>query len=302
MMSDDANRPAGADAGSPPPNAPAWRTWVGGLLAIGLSAATIIQLKDASAESIAILRGLSSSVWIAFAVLLFVQPTADFVIFRRLWRLPVAGVGVILRKTVINEVLFGYAGEVYFYLWARRQSGLYDAPFGAIKDVNLISALAANVLTLILLLVSIPGLKGQDLAREFGPVLWPGLGLIALTFGVLFFARRVFSLTRGELEFVALVHSARLAATTGLTILLWYLALPAVALSVWMALLAGRLLLARLPFLPNKELLFANLLLILFGAGSSTALLLATLAVVTILANLGIISIVSALDLTRRPR
>lgn len=270
---------------------------MGGILAIGLSAAALAQLSHASADALAMVRRLSPAVWIAFAAAYLIQPVADLVIFRRLWRLPLEAFGVMLRKVVINETLFGYTGEFYFYLWAKRRAALSDAPFGAIKDVNVLSALAANVLTLVLLPVSAAGLERLSLHPGFGFALWSGLGFVALTFGVLLFARRVFSLSRRDLVFVAIVHALRLAATTGLTLLVWRLALPHVAMGLWLVLLASRLLLARLPFLANKDLVFANLMLVLFGAGSPTALLLATLAIATLLAHVAVMALVGSQDL-----
>ncbi len=274
-------------------------SWAGGLLAVGLSAAALLQMRGASAEALATVQRLSPAVWGVFGLLYLTQPVADYVIFRRLWRLPIAGFGVMLRKVVINEILFGYSGELYFYLWARRRAALSDAPFGAIKDVNILSALLSNVMTLAMLLVSAAGLERVNLARELGPALWPGLALVGLSFGVLFFSRRVFSLTRQELVFVSVVHAVRLLAASGLTLWLWRLALPDVALGVWVVLMTSRLLLARLPFVANKDLVFANLVLVLFGVGSPTALLLATLAFATLLAHLAVVVVVGAPDLFR---
>ena len=295
MAADIAARPARSLSLSNP----AWRSWAGGLLAVGLAAVTLLQLSESSSQALAMVQRFSPALWGVFVLLYLVQPLADLVIFRRLWRLPLAGLGVMMRKVVINETLFGYGGELYFYIWARRRRELSEAPFGTIKDVNVISALTANVLTLALLLVSAHGLEKVNLATQFGPALWPGLALIALSFGLLLFARRVFSLTRKDLIWVTWAHVLRLAITTVLTLLLWRMALPQVAWEVWLALMAGRLLLARLPFLPNRDLVFANLLLVLFGAGSPTALLLATLAIATLLAHLVVIVLVGSPDLLR---
>ena len=299
-LADRGDRPAarpgaaGASEKSLTQRALAGAPWAGGLLAVGLFGAALLQLSQVSAEALATVRRLSPAAWGVFALLCLAQPVADMVIFRRLWRLPLRGFAVMMRKTVINEFLFGYTGELYFYLWARRQAGLSEAPFGAIKDVNILSALGGNVLTLILLPISAVVVQKVSLVRELGPVLWPGLVVVALTFGLLLFRRRVFSLTRGELAYVAAVHGLRLLVVSGLTLLLWRLALPGVAFGVWLVLLTGRLLLARLPFVANKDLMFANLVLLLFGAGSPTALLLATLAIVTLLAHLAITALVSA--------
>lgn len=279
------------------PHGVQWGSWAGALLAVGLSAAALLQLRGASAEAFAALKELSPAFWVVFLALYLTQPVADLVIFRRLWRLPFRGFGVMLRKVVINEVLFGYSGELYFYVWARRKAGLSSAPFGAIKDVNILSALGGNVLTLIMLPISAIGVKHVDLVRELGPALWPGLALVALTFGVLLFSRRVFSLTRKELNFVATIHAIRLVASSLLTLWLWSLALPQVALGVWLVLLTSRMLLARLPFVANKDLVFANLVLVLFGADSPTALVLATLALITLVTHLAVTVLVSLPDL-----
>lgn len=301
MAADLAPRLDPAPAPTEPAIRPAspWGAWAGGLLAMGLLAAALLQLKGASTEALATVRSLSPAVWAVFAILYLIQPAADFVIYRRLWRLPAAGFGVMARKVVINETILGYSGEAYFYLWARRRPGLSRAPFGAVKDVNLISALAANVLILLMLPTAIVALEGAGLARQFGPAVWPGLLVVVASFGVLLFARQVFSLTRRELAFVSAAHAVRLAAATALTLLLWSLALPEVSLAVWWVLMTGRLVLARVPFLANKDLLFANLLLALFGPGSPTALLLATLAIVTLIAHIAVAALTGAPELAR---
>ncbi|WP_091743154.1 hypothetical protein [Phenylobacterium immobile] len=266
-----------------------WTVWAAGALAVGLGAAATAQLSRASDETLAMIGQLSPAVWAAWVALYLVQPVADAVIFRRLWGLKLADFGVVLRKVAINEVLFGYTGELFFYLWARRRARLAAAAFGAIKDVNIVSALGGNVLTLATLGLSAHALKSIDLGRQLGPLLWPSLAVVGLSFAVPLFARRLFSLTRRELLYVSVVHAARMAVSSALTLLVWRSALPGVEPGVWLALLAGRLLLARLPLVANKDLVFANLLLALFGAGSPTAILLATLAIATLLTHLAVI-------------
>ena len=50
-----------------------------------------------------------------------------------------------LKKLIGNELLLGYVGEVYFYDWARRHVKMEGSPFGAVKDVAILSALAGNL-------------------------------------------------------------------------------------------------------------------------------------------------------------
>lgn len=264
--------------------------------------AIVLQLGGTSSEALDMLRGLSPRIWAAFAALYLAQPIADLAIFRRLWRLPISGFKALLRKFVINEIVFGYSGEVYFYLWARRRTELARAPFDAIKDVNILSGLMGNLLTLVMLAISAPSLQDLHFAEQLRPAFWPGLVLVGLSVGVLLFAPRVFSLRLSELAFVVAVHVGRLAATSGLMVMVWALALPDVPMQAWLVLLAIRLLVSRIPFLTNKDLVFGNLVLILVGSRAPVGVLLATLALATLIAHLGTIALLGSGDLLRAMR
>lgn len=276
-----------------------WRPWAGGLVSVVLLASVVLQLAKTPAETLHEIARFGPGFWAVFVLLYMAQPLSELVIFGRLWRLPLSGLKVLLRKGVINEIVFGYSGEVYLYLWAKRRAGLAGAPFAAIKDVNILSALAGNALTLAMLAISAEAIGRVDLGRFLGPTIWSGLAVVALSLAILAFSRRVFSLGRSELAFVARIHVLRLAATTGLTIALWSLALPHVAFSLWVVLVTLRLLVARLPFLTNKDLVFANLVFVVAGPHTPVGLLLGTLAVMTLAAHLVVIGGLAVLDLRR---
>jgi hypothetical protein len=280
----------------------AWGAWAGGLMTAALLAGLLLQLGGTSAQIAATLLGLSPAVWIAFALLYLAQPLADLVIFRSLWRLPASGLSAMLCKTVLNETVLGYSGEGYLYLWARRKAGLAAAPFEAIKDVTILSALTGNAATCVLLVLGAGRLHDLDLAHRLGPALGPGLAVAAAPFALALLAPRMFSLPPPRLAFVAGVHLIRLAVTSGLTLLAWRLALPQVALGDWVAVLALRMLAARLPFVTNKDLVFGNLMLLLAGPHAPVALLMAALAVATLLAHLAAIGLVGLQPLLARVR
>ena len=195
--------------------------------------------------------------YLGFAAFYVALPLGDFVIFRRLWGLPGAGFVALLKKRIANEVLIGYLGEAYFYAWAKDHARGVKAPFGAVKDVSILSALAGNAVTFVLILAALP------LAAPLGVVVVRGLALSALfvigtSLPFLLFRRRVFSLPGAERWYVFWVHLARLIASTLLQALVWALALPQAPLSAWLMLSAVRMIVGRLPFVPNKDLLFAN--------------------------------------------
>ena len=286
-----------------PPARPAvWSLWLGGLISVGLLAAIGVQLARTPPATFAVLAGLSPAVFVSFTLLYLAQPVADLVIYRRVWNLPLSGLGALLRKTAINEAVFGYGGELYLYLWARRRAGLTYAPFAAIKDVNILSSIMGFGFTLAVLLLAVAWAHNADLVRLLRSVQWPAVGVMAIALGALVFARRVFSLKPRDIAFVAAAHGVRLTAYCGLTIATWALALPSVALDVWVVLLAVTLLGARIPFLTNKTLVVGNVVLLVLGPGSSFAVLLAAMAVATLGAHLVVIAVLGSQDLWRALR
>lgn len=276
-----------------------WRPWLGGLVSVVLLASVLYQLSRTPADLIGQIRQLRPAFWSIFIALYLAQSISELVIFKRLWGLPLASLGVLIRKNVINEIVLGYSGELYLYLWAKRHAGLKGAPFGAIKDVNILSALAGNALTLAMLALSASALQHMNLGKLFGPALWSGLGVVALSLAVVVFGRRVFTLGRPELAFITRVHVLRLVVTTALTMLLWNLALPDAPLGLWVVLVTVRLLISRLPLLTNKDLVFANLTFLFVPSQTPVATLIAALAVLTLAAHLSALAVLGALDLKR---
>lgn len=277
---------------------PAW-AWLGGVLSVALVAAIGLQLGGATDEVLATISRLPLAVWPTFVLLYLTQPAFDFAVFRKLWNMPLAGLEALLRKNVINEVVLGYSGEAFLYVWARRAAAAVAAPFAAIKDANIVSALMGNLLTLVLAVVSATRLRDLDLAQRLGPALWSGLIPMAISFAILAFGRRVFSLRWSQLLYVAAVAGLRLTAWTALTVAVWSQAMPDVAPALWVVLLAIRFLVSRLPLVSNKELVFGNLMLLLLGAQSPVAVTLAALAVMTLAAHLLVIVGLGLVDLSR---
>ena len=88
--------------------------------------------------------------------------------------------------------------------------------------------------------------------------LGPSLVLLA-------FRGRLLTLSARDLAFVGTAQLGRVLLTTLLPALLWHLVLPQVALGWWLLLASLRLLLSRLPLLPNKDLVFAGVAVVLVG-------------------------------------
>lgn len=242
-----------------------WTWWVGLAITAAILVTVVLQLRSVDFGDVRAMLPASPWFWLAFAAAYLVGPAADWVIFRRLWHIPVAGFSALLRKLVGNELLFGYAGELYLYTWARRHTEMTSAPFAAIKDVAILSAMTANVVTLVLLVLAWPLLSGLNLGIDGQTLLVSVAIMVTISTGVLLLRNKLFSLPAADLRAVSLIHLLRIILATGLTALCWHLVLPQVALSWWLLLATLRMLVSRLPLLPNKDIVFAGLAVFLIG-------------------------------------
>jgi hypothetical protein len=255
-----------------------WLHRLGIAISGAILVATLMQLREVRpAELIALLPG-SAAFWMTFTVYYFVQVVSEWAIYRRLWRIPVSGLLALTRKYIGNEILFGYIGEVYFYTWARKRSRMTGAPFGAIKDVTILSAVVGNVSTLILMAMAFPLLGELQFSLGGKAFYLSTFALVATSLAALLFRRRLFSLPAAELRLVIGAHAARVIVKTGLAALMWHLVLPQVPIGWWLILAALRLLLSRLPFLPNKDLAFVALAVVAIGHDSQIAAMLGMIA------------------------
>ena len=203
--------------------------------------------------------------WLVFLTFYFALPYFDWIIFRKIWSLPLAAFPVLIQKRISNEMLLNYSGELYFYLWAREKKQFANAPFAVIKDVNVTSALANNVVTLVMLALLWPFIGHIDPAFSSPTFFLSAIGLVLISSAVILLRRWVFSLGWDKLFFMMRVHFVRIVLSTVLLALLWHLTLPQVPLIWWFALAAAKLFISRLPLIPNVELLFVTLAVFLIS-------------------------------------
>ena len=293
LRTDAATAPAGPDG--LPPSLPAlprsergWTWWVGTIITLAVLVAAMLQLAQLDLARVAAIVPSSPAFWLVFALSYFAGPLGDYAIFRRLWQIPVAGFFALLRKLIGNELITGYVGDLYFYTWARQRTSMTSAPFGAVKDVAILSAMAANAVTLVLMVLAYPLLDtlhlGIDTTAFFASVAL----MLVISSGVLFFRKKLFSLPARDLWVVTFVQTARVIATLVLTGLCWHLALPAESVELWVLLSAMRMLLSRLPFLPNKDVVFAALAVFMIGQDAEVGALMAMMASLLLATHLGL--------------
>ena len=271
------------------PVARRWPALLGATLTVAMVAGLLWQLFHRGLAELSRSVPDSPLFYLCFGLFYMTLPAFDFLIFRHLWKIPIGGLAALTKKRIANDVVVNYSGEAYFYSWARSHARLVAAPFGAIKDVSILSAIAGNALTLTMIAVALPLGRHLLTPDQFRTGLWSTAILLAISLPFLLFSRRVFSLPRRALWTVFGLHCVRVVISSGLVALAWHFAMPAVGYGIWLLLVAGRMLVSRLPLVPNKELLFFTFANALIGGRETLVALLAFCAALTLVINAALI-------------
>ena len=113
------------------------------------------------------------------------------------------------------------------------------------------------------------------------------LGVVLVTSCVILVLRRkLFSLDRRELMFITVMHIFRIILFITLSAVMWHLVLPEVALGLWLVLATLRMLVSRLPLLPNKDLVFAGIAVFLLGHDVEITALMTMMAAILLASHI----------------
>ncbi len=277
---------AAPEPAAPDAAAPKWTRHIGAALSLALLGAVVWQLSRLDFAEVLRLAPASSLFWVLFALSYASGVAFDWILFHRLWNLPPGGAVALLRKMVSNQIVIGYSGEAYLYAWAKKNPQVTSAPFAAIKDVAILSALSGNLAALILVALCWPYLGMLDLGAQGDAFALSIAAVLAISFAVTLFRRLVFTLPARELWFILAVHLSRIVTQLVLMCLLWLVLLPDTSV-VWLLLLGTlRTLIARLPLLANKDLPFAAAAAALIGSENALTNAIALTASLTFAAHL----------------
>jgi hypothetical protein len=278
----------GVDANDPLPLAvrqsPLWQ-WATPALSVALLASIVWTVFVRNKVDIREAFPVSPLFWVVLLSYWAAPIISDFIIYRRLWAIPFEGLIALSRKQVGNALLVDLIGEAYFYSWARKKVQMTTSPFGAVKDVTILSALVGNAVTLVLIALAWPylhtlnlGARGQGIAAAIGVVM-----LVSVL--IILFGKRLFSLTKAELWWVSGVHLLRVMATTGLIALAWHAYDPNVSLGTWAVLATAKLMVSRLPLFVNPEVIFASIIIWVPGTSSEIEQVVGVVTILTLLVH-----------------
>lgn len=267
-----------------------WPSYLGAAVTVLMIVLLGFKLRTLGWNSL--IAAFPGSAWFyLFFLLLYFSPvTGDFIIFRKLWHIPPAGYVALAKKRIANDLL-NYSGEAYFYAWARQRSAMVAAPFGAVKDVSILSAIAGNMITLGMIAIALPFGIGLLTPSGMHNAIWSIVAVFAMSLPFLIFSKRVFSLPRRTLWWVFAIHCLRLVAGTVLIAFTWHFGLPTVSIGMWLLLSAARLVVGRLPLVPNKDLLFAYIANQFIGQDAALSVLIALTAALPLLVHVVLIGL-----------
>lgn len=233
-------------------------------------------------------------------------PVFEIFIYRLTWNFEMLkSLPVFMLKKGYNKDVLGYSGEFYFYLWARKVLDVGDAYIlKIIKDNNIISSIASTLISVVLLAAFLytgqikimDWLANQNQVYVYGgPIL-----LILLTAAFIRFRHYVISMPMKTALTIFGIQNLRLLMIHAVNLLMYIIVIPQTPFYVWFTLIAIEIILSRIPFLPNRDLIFTGV-----GIGLSVSLqvpeseltaLLVVKNVLNKLFNFGIFGLTSVIE------
>ncbi|MEL6359564.1 MAG: hypothetical protein AAFR21_00660 [Pseudomonadota bacterium] len=211
-----------------------------------------------------VLDNLPTSIWfyVFFLLRYFALPLSEIPTYELVWDKPLwRYFSAFVRKRVYNFAVMGYSGEAFFTLWARRRLGLPDKVIlTGVKDNNLLSALVSNLATVILIVILAvsgglkPGLDALPGSRILFSLAF--LSAFSLSIAVIIFRNKLMDLPKGIMPKLVGIHAGRMVIILFLHAAMYAAALPGAPLLAWFMFIALQLVISRIPFVPNQDLVF----------------------------------------------
>lgn len=233
-----------------------------GLFLFGILAFLVYKLTDIGWRETWDARPTHPLFYLFFLLLYFLLPLTEILIYRITWSYDVRrSVSAFIKKRIYNKDVFGYAGEVYFFSWARKNVDLPDGTLlKTVRDNNIISSAASTLIALVLLgiFLYVGKLPITDVFpnQSLGYLIGVGGLTVVLVLVGLRFRKYIFTMAIRTALLIFAIQCLRLILGQTLQIAQWVVVMPNIELSVWFTFAAISIILTRIPFLPNHMLVF----------------------------------------------
>lgn len=210
--------------------------------------------------------------YVILVAVYFLLPAIQFLAYRVVWDFrPGPAIRAFIKKRILNKDVLGYSGEVYIFAWARDHVKLPGRSLlECIRDMNIVSAVASTLVAVVLL--AFFALEGQVNVRSLigetqTGVLIGGIGITMILLLIVLTRRKwLFSMPWKTARIVFGLHIARVLVRQVLEISMWHLAMPEVSLKVWFTYASISIIVYRIPFIPNQDLLTMAVAVSIAGA------------------------------------
>ncbi len=229
--------------------------------------------------------------YLLFLFLYFQLPFFEVLIYRMTWTFDsLRSVPIFLLKKIYNKDVLGYSGEVYFYLWARKALDLRDSEIlKTIKDNNIISSVASTLVAIGLLSIFLftDQIKIVDwIANQNQAYFWGGaIFLVVLIILFIYFRHQVISMPMKTAFSIFGIQTFRLVLGQAVNVLMYYVVMPDTPLYIWFTLLSVEIVLTRIPFIPNRDLIYVGM-----SIGIAEGLDVSTSAIAALMVTKGVLN------------
>jgi hypothetical protein len=200
--------------------------------------------------------------YVVFLAIYLSLPAFQALAFGLVWkRSPLGLLPPMLKKRVYDKDVLDRSGDVYVYFWGRTHVDHTQRELlHHVKD-NAITSSVASTLVAVGLLVVFLALGYVPVPDTIARHSWAYGGAGVVVLGLLGaagvrFRRTVFLLPARMLGLLFGLHLARVFVQKLLLVVEWKVALPEIALSVWIIFLAVQIVTSRIPLLPGRDLIF----------------------------------------------
>ena len=200
--------------------------------------------------------------YILFVFIFLSLPVAEILIYRQVWPIKRREIfKAMITKRVYNEEVMGYSGELYLMTWARKHLDKSDWKILAdVRDNNIISSINSTLVAFVLIGVLIfTGVIDPNLvfgSVNFVYIITGVIVIVALIALAAQFKRYIFTLPLKKALIIFSIYFGRFIIHHGLLMAQWAVVIPDTPLSIWLIFITLIIIINRIPFIPNRDLVF----------------------------------------------
>lgn len=265
--------------------------WTQYLFNAGILVWLVYELTDVGWKNVWDSLPVNPIFYLLFLFLYFQLPFFEVLIYRITWTFDsIKSIPIFLLKKIYNKDVLGYSGEVYFYLWARKALDITDSEIlKTVKDNNIISSVASTLVAIGLLsiflftdqIVIVDWIANQNQAYFWGGAIF----LVVLVLMLIKFRHQVISMPMNTAFSIFGIQTFRLVLGQAVNVLMYYVVMPDTPLYIWFTLLSVEIVLTRIPFIPNRDLIYVGM-----SIGIAEGLDVSTSAIAALMVTKGVLN------------